>query len=297
MDNGHLLLSPRGPRTARNLIRPSHDRKRAYSRREEYVLPVIRDALTSFATLGIIIRDLKHRERTSSGLAALDRVEQSILRVQAEEQELHAQGSLHGAALASKGTLATLRRVTRESAGTAVLIDRAARAIVAALKCGHIRRVVVPEMERIDRPSLKAIARACLIADGSTTWEWQLGAALAPGARQDSALVVPSAYFRETRSDLLRRVCSVLQMDPVTLETAPQLEHPAPSGATLGTACAWLNTQNYDACFLWLAETLGAERNAPIDALRLLAMTATIPPCSFGLYAGAAICEAQDGHR
>jgi tetratricopeptide (TPR) repeat protein len=212
-----------------------------------------------------------HRQ-VLTGLAA------EIERLRLAEHALAVQRTLDGAALASRGALAALRRVTRESAEIAVITDRVARTLANILVRPAVRHVVVPFADEIDRPSLKALARACLLTkpENAPVWEWYFSAA-PDGPKSSSDIVHLDELARETRAEILRTILMALRLTPRTSSAdASVVDHsdsPPFPRCGVGIACSWLTTQNYDAAMRWAVEASEDGRN--VDALRVLAIAAT----------------------
>jgi tetratricopeptide (TPR) repeat protein len=240
-------------------------------------LPVRRGDASSFATLALILSQL--RQDPAGGPAqrqALTDVADEIARVRTAERALGAQRTLDGAAVASRGALAALRRVTRESADIAIVTDRAGRVLARTLGGPRVRRVVVPFADDIDRPSLKALARACLLGPPGTVpvWEWRFSAL--PGGPNDMCGAVHlDGLEQEVRAEMLRAVLAVLGSTPPAgpAPAAPAHGRAGSAPGSVGTACGWLTTQNYDAAIRWAVDAVAGERS--VDALRVLAVAAT----------------------
>jgi tetratricopeptide (TPR) repeat protein len=132
-------------------------------------------------------------------------------------------------------------------------------------------------VDEIDRPSLKVLVRACLIAkpENSPVWEWYFSAA--PGVPADSSESIHlSDLEREVCTEMQRTILAALRLtrrlavgaSAFERGAAPRFSHPE-----VGIACGWLTTQNYSAAIGWAVESLKRERN--VDALRVLAVAAT----------------------
>jgi tetratricopeptide (TPR) repeat protein len=232
----------------------------------------------SFSSLNSILCQLNDFPADPRYRCDFTNVSASIQNLQAAERALAAEPTLDSAALASKGALAALRRVTRESADIAVTTDRAARLFAEVLVLPSVRRVVVPFADQIDRPSLKALARACLLAkrENAPIWEWHFSTEpSAPTDESDTADV--AKLDSEVRADILRTIAKILRLTPTPrAEIASPVQGPNPNTfpqATVGIACNWLTTQNYDAAIRWAIAALATGPN--IDALRVLAVAAT----------------------
>jgi tetratricopeptide (TPR) repeat protein len=241
-------------------------------------LSVRRGDPASFASLVSVCSELCQLSNGSASSQALSVIWAGVEQLRRAEQALAAQPTLDSAALASRGALAALRRVTRESAEVAIITDRAARMLAQILVRPLVQRVVVRFADEIDRPSLKVLARACLIArpENCPVWEWCFS--VAPDRATDSSGTIRlNELERAVRLDMLRTIFAALRLTPRAGSEGRLTDRhaypPSFANAGVGLACAWLSTQNYDAAIRWAVEALGSERN--IDALRLLAVAAT----------------------
>ena len=272
-----LLLSPRSGAEAR-LYRFGQLRASNPVDTRIVTLSVRRGDPSSFASLAAALGPIRQLSIRTGHSAALIEVSTQIERLRATERALASHRTLDDAALASRGVLAALRRVTRESAEIAIVIDRLARILARVLVRPQFHCVEVPFADEIDRPSLKVFVRACLIAEpaNAPVWEWCFSAAPDepgdPAASPDLDVAV-----RDVRAGMLRTIIAVLKLTP----------RPAPAGPPIvqryntcyfprigvGVACNWLTTQNYDAALKWGKEALAATRN--VDALRVVGMATT----------------------
>jgi tetratricopeptide (TPR) repeat protein len=285
---GGLVLSVSASRSVRNLLLPPRSRPEmrlctfgervADGNPGVVTLSVRRGDSHSFATLALALSTLCPFSISSTHVRALEDVLAEITRLRMAEEALATQRSLDSAALASRGALAALRRITRESTEIAVITDRAARILAEILVRPLVERVVVPCADEIDRPSLKALARACLIAkpEYAPVWDWCFS--VAPDGEQESGGTVDrSDLDRDVRAEMLGTIFAVLKLSR-RFDTAAnsRVKHgidPAPLPGEVGIACNWLTTQNYDAAIKWAVEHLGDEQR--VDALRVLAVAAT----------------------
>jgi tetratricopeptide (TPR) repeat protein len=241
-------------------------------------LSVRRGVPSSFATLALILSELCQFSIDASDGRTLTILSAEVERLRAAEQALAAQRTLDGAALASRGALAALRRVTRESAEIAIITDRVARILAQILVRPTVRCVVVPFVDEIDRPSLKALVRACLIAkpENAPVWEWHFSV-VPDGPKASSETMHLNELAGEVRAEMLRTILTALRLtrrgatagaSTVGYSNASPFPH-----CGVGIACSWLTTQNYDAAIKWAVDVLANERN--VDALRVLAVAAT----------------------
>ena len=221
----------------------------------------------SFASLEAILTQLS-RLTSAKHAPALKRLWQYIRESSPSEPEGY--GRLLGDAVA----YAVLRRISRESVYTAQLIDHGARTLNQILGDLAVERVVVPEADRLDRPTLKLLARGVLLAPPSCpfAWVWNLGSVPrhAPG----------ESLQKQSRARLFQQLSAML--NPLIV---PGTERPTPSPApmTAGNDPAYelsaaLVLQNYDACFAWgeklIADGEGGDDPAAVEVLRLMALAA-----------------------
>jgi tetratricopeptide (TPR) repeat protein len=238
-------------------------------------LPVRGGDRSSFATLAQVLSELSQSSLGSAHRQSLASLSARIERLRSGEQALAAQTTLNSAALESRGALAALRRVTRESAEIAIVIDRVARVLAQVLARPAVRRVVVLGADEIDRPSIKALARACLLAEPERAPVWEWCVSVAPDEPRDpNAASDLGQLASDLRAELLGTILDALRLTRragtprVSKSNAPRFQD-----MQVGTACSWLTTQNYDAAVSWAVEALKSERN--VDALRVLAVAAT----------------------
>lgn len=176
--------------------------------------------------------------------------------------------------------LAALRRVSRESLDTVVRTDRLARLILEALIDKNITRVVVPAVDRIDRTTIKVLARCVQLQPGTdgVAWEWHL--AYDPGTLAHTTSDDPAAMWLVTRDALLTRLRGLL--NPIVVDGsgrhrsqhAEQTVAVSPAGIQdMGQA---LVAQNYDACFLWAGQhpDYGTNRGDGVNLWRVTALAA-----------------------
>jgi tetratricopeptide (TPR) repeat protein len=241
-------------------------------------LSVRRGDPSSFATLALLLSELRQLPMSTVDRLGLSKLSAEIDRLRAAEQALAPQQTLDGAALASRGALAALRRVTRESAEIAIITDRAARILTQILALPAVRYVVVPSVDEIDRPSLKALVRACLIAKPETSpvWKWYFSAA-PEGPKAPNETMCLNELAREVHAEMLRTILSILRLTRRGVAAGASMVGQSNASPFLhcgvGIACSWLTTQNYDAAIRWAVDALANERN--VDALRVLAVAAT----------------------
>lgn len=243
---------------------------------ETLPLPVQRGDPSSFATLARVLAELPRVPSCAAHAHALTNLSAAIERLRRAEQALAAERTLDGAVLTSRGVLAALRRVTRESVEIAMITDRAARLLARVLVRPALRRVVVPSADEIDRPSVKALVRACLLGqrEEAPVWEWHFSA-VPDGAHRATTHIDELA--RDVRAEMVRTIATVLGLSRRSGTTRSrmvgELSAPPYPPCQIGIACNWLTTQNYDAAIKWALDALATERHP--DALRVLAVAAT----------------------
>ncbi|HKR11336.1 MAG TPA: hypothetical protein VJT15_04720 [Pyrinomonadaceae bacterium] len=182
----------------------------------------------------------------------------------------------YGKLLTDSVAFAILRRISRESVYTARVIDLSARIINTALS--HLpscTRVHVVDVDRIDRLTLKVLARAMLLLEPAHQFAWVWHSASDPTATSDEG---GENIFLASRRQLLRQLVGIL---------SPRLEYQSTTSALISDdtqndevstydISAALVLQNYDACFLWCSAVLRNGCNKEEDeVLRLMALAAT----------------------
>ncbi|WP_372096388.1 hypothetical protein [Tistrella mobilis] len=286
MPGSPLLLAPRAPRTRRLWVTtdeagigPAQAPDMALPGAFRLNLPDGGGCLDTFRA-GALALDAVADAADARGLggpagaAALRAAAGRLAAVAERDRRLDVHDDLDTAILGNGGALAALRRVSRESARSSTAIDEAARLLARGLESLGPVVVVVPDAMRIDRPSLKILARAALLApaDSRVGWVWLQSAGTGP------------AGYRAARSAFLAGLQGVVDPDMLTAPPAPagMTAGPDPdrgprgSARTIAGACAWLADQNYDACLVWSADQAG-RRTAPdeVDHHRLLALVLT----------------------
>jgi tetratricopeptide (TPR) repeat protein len=238
----------------------------------ELRLAVVPGRYENFASLKSILEQLK-RLSTPGQQPELDRLD-GYLREACPDTSADGGGS-HGRLLADSVAFAIMRRISRESFYTARVIELGARTINDILsRIPDCRRVHVGDVDRLDRPTLKVLARAALLLEPSHgfSWVWQSASdptELPPVAADD--------LFVTSRRELLRQLVNILSP---TLERHPGVEPLTRPEARPGKVAALdmasaLVIQNYDACFLWSDSLAGGHGDAALaEAQRLQALAA-----------------------
>jgi hypothetical protein len=151
--------------------------------------------LESYCSAIAIMEGLREKLRATGKCAEDLAVAIGAMRdARAGETALNSSENLEEAVRHNGDALAALRRISRESAESSIVVDRAARHLNAAVKALGLTHVVIVDAARIDRPSLKIYARACLLTPrgAATVWIWTATAMSPTG---------PSQTF-DVRSDL-----------------------------------------------------------------------------------------------
>ena len=246
LPEGWLHLRPRS-RDAQRVWHIGSSLSASHAPGEIFQLAVLPDRHDSFASLESILQQLEPfagpDERRD--LARLD----GYMR-EACPNFGDGSSASHGRFMADAVTLAIMRRISRESVYTARLIETGARVLNSILS-GSIgcKAVCVADADRLDRPTLKVLARAMLLLEPSHgfAWIWQLSSD--PTRVDDDAAGDP---YVASRNDLLRKRVGILSPTLVRDGTARPLRRPATPAASVSPlqVAAALVVQNYDACFL-----------------------------------------------
>lgn len=236
----------------------------------ELALDVLPDRHESFASLRAILAQLQGYA-TPEHLERFAKLE-GYLRQACPDSD--ADGG-HGRLLADSVTFAIMRRISRESVYTARVIDTSAHLINDVLhQVSGDRAVHVMDIDRLDRPSLKVLARSVLLLEPTHrfSWVWHSASDPTDTRHQDSA-----DLYLASRSQLLRQLVGMIEptirrhADTASL-TRPTTGRGPASTYDIGAA---LVVQNYDACFLWCDALLQSGIDAEVvEGLRLLALAA-----------------------
>jgi tetratricopeptide (TPR) repeat protein len=243
-----LHLRPRSYDTQRVWHMGEIQRTTSGADRSELRLTICPDQHASFSSLRAILAQLKPYAQSEhqSALAKIDTY------VREACPELSGSGTgTHGQLLANCVTFAIMRRLSRESVYTARLIDLSARVINSILsQIPHCRQVHVDHVDRLDRPTLKVLARAMLLLEVAHgfSWIWHSSSdptAPSAGTSEDS--------FLASRRKLLQQLVGILAPRLTRHAGIMPLTRPKgqPRKVSTDDASAALVIQNYDACFLW----------------------------------------------
>ncbi|XKM37946.1 hypothetical protein A4U53_001945 (plasmid) [Rhizobium ruizarguesonis] len=195
----------------------------------------------------------------------------AMRKARVEEARLDSASGLEGAIEKNGDALAALRRISRESMVSSNLIDQAARCVLAALRTARYTHVVISSAETIDRPSLKLLARACLLTpeDSELAWVWLVSPSDCRKIHAGSEFGMLPVCARETFMEAIKSVLQPLELDapqgPHAANITPKI-HIARRG--VGGATGWLANLNYDACAHWAA----ARADPGVDDCRLIAL-------------------------
>jgi tetratricopeptide (TPR) repeat protein len=243
----------------------------SFSSASRIILAVQPDNHRSFSSLRSILKQLKP-------FAASDQLS-NFRRIEVYLQEACTDGSeegtesRYGQLMTDAVTFAIMRRISRESVYTARLIDLSSGTINAVLasipKCRYAH---VIEVDRLDRPTLKVLARAMLLLEPGQPFSWVWHSSSDPLADLHS-----EDPFLNSRHEFLRQLLAICSPRLNRSETGGFLPRPKPSesGVSLQTISAALVVQNYDACFLWCPPfTESYDDVLRTEGLRLLALAA-----------------------
>ena len=238
---------------------------------DSYVLSVRPDCHENFASLRAIFGQLALRARPEhhADLARLD----TYLREAAPDFGAAA-ADTHGRFLADSVTLAIMRRISRESVYTSRVIETGASVMNAILSTSvACPRVCVPLVDRLDRPTLKVLARAMLLLDKRDRFSWVWHLSTDPTIDTDGAT---RDRYVTSRIDLLRKLVGILSPTITRHGSAGSVRRPPidRTRSAIEIASA-LVVQNYDACFLWADDLLRSSDEAEAtEGLRLRALAA-----------------------
>lgn len=176
--------------------------------------------------------------------------------------------------LADSVTFAVTRRISRESVYTARLIEAGARflnrELARLLPGGYVH---VPHVDRLDRGTLKVLARAALLLQRSDGFTWVWHSATDPAA---AVAAGRDHLYTASRSTLLRQLAGIVQPHLRRDRPGSSLSYPERfASVSLDEACVALVLQNYDACFLFAEQlTTRAAMADAVEALRIEALAA-----------------------
>lgn len=177
-------------------------------------------------------------------------------------------GPSHGRLYSDSVTLTVMRRISRESVYTARVIDLAARTINEVISRAGCATAYVHGIERLDRPSIKVLARAMLLLEDrhGFSWVWRSGVDPVEPASADDPYVA-------SRSTLLRQLVGIVQPTLVRVGAVLPLRRPLfTSRSSLYDVSAALVVQNYDACILACDQLLAGDDACSSEVMRLLAL-------------------------
>ncbi|NEP00410.1 MAG: tetratricopeptide repeat protein [Symploca sp. SIO2E9] len=155
--------------------------------------------------------------------------------------------------------LAALRRVSRESIDTALIIDKVARELNTALRTIINKgTIVVPNSDRLDRTTLKIFTRCILLLRDSDpmTWEWHLKAVPNNFDRVDCTYELHKLWT-VTRSSFIAKLQFILDPHIQSVGSDPVVRNQVQiqsSPHSLEDVSIALVLQNYDSCFLWTSQ-------------------------------------------
>jgi tetratricopeptide (TPR) repeat protein len=211
-------------------------------------LAVRPDRQEAFASLEAIVGQLAPHA-TAADSSALARMARYLDEVRPGSERLRG-GGTRGRLLKDSVTFAIMRRVSRESYYTARVIDLGARTLNAILAGLPHESVHVEHADRLDRPTLKVLARAMLLLEPSHrfSWAWHLDG--------DPTTTAPAAaasdLYLASRTALLRQLGAMLSPRAIRGSPTSGVRRPdlPANGATTDDMASELVLQNYDRCFL-----------------------------------------------
>lgn len=286
MRRSHLLLAPATPSHCRIWMslpqgadaRNCADRavKRFPALRSSDPQPLIiasaEDGLATYASAISALEELQKKMSATGSSQDLTSVIGAMRNARASETELDSSKNLEEAVRRNGDALAALRRISRESAESSILIDRAARHLNAGISKLSLTHILIANAERIDRPSLKIFARACLLASNDTApiWIWTVAAQRPTSLSQ--TLDDWSELPVHARHGILNAIKTVLvpveadfPIDHETLFVPANMQEP---DYGIGGATAQLANLNYDRCAQWIAD----RPDPDVDTSRLAAL-------------------------
>lgn len=166
--------------------------------------------------------------------------------------------------------LAVMRRISRESVYTARIIDRGAqllnRALASRTTMNGVRRVWVPDVDRLDRPTLKVLTRAALLLEPHSPFAWCWQSTTDPRERTSST----GDLYVNSRSELLHLLAGVVAPHFEVCGSGSTLMRPEAKETSLRELAEALVLQNYDAVFAGAEELVaGGDAVEAAEALRL----------------------------
>lgn len=230
------------------------------------------DGLATYATAITVLDQLDKRLSSTDTGHQLADIVGAMRDARAGETELDSSGDLEEAARHNKDALAALRRISRESAESSNLIDRAARHLNAALSKLDLTHVVIVNAERIDRPSLKMLARSCLLASHGAFPVWIWTAADVGPEKMPRTIDAKAELPATARRGILAAIKAIL--DPTESDfstTGKMIFVPANTHASdigIGGAAGQLSNLNYDRCAQWIA----GQPDSNVDACRFASL-------------------------
>jgi len=238
----------------------------------ELRLAVCPDRHDNFASLRAILSQLRNYAQPEHR-AALTKIDDYLHEVSPEGKADH--DPTHGGLLTDSVAFAIMRRISRESVYTARVIDLSARMMNAILsQIPSCKQVHVDHIDRLDRPTLKVLARAMLLLQPEHKFSWVWHSESDPTASGPDG---DNDIFLASRNKLLRQLVSIL---------SPMLEHHGngqpltrpeaePRKVSTYDVSAALVMQNYDACFLWCDRLVRSNIDTEVaEGLRLMGLAA-----------------------
>lgn len=211
-------------------------------------LDVLPDSHDSFSSLRAVMRQLA----PYAAAPQLQRLREldELLHDACPRLDDATSGGGRGEMLTDSVASAVMRRISRESVYTAVVIDEAARLANDILdSLPDCSRVYVRHVDRLDRPSIKVLARAMLLLEPSHRFGWVWHSEADPIDLGRSAATTDP--YLASRSQLMQQLVAMLEPRLVRNGSATCLHHPPTEARSTLDVSAALVVQNYDACLLW----------------------------------------------
>lgn len=218
------------------------------SERDTLHLNVCQDDHRSFASIVSILAQLQCHVGKSNGLAC----KVTELLDGAGSVRVASQLGSHAQLMTDPVTYALMRRISRESVYTARTIDAAAKLINELIgERGDVKTVLVDNVDRLDRLSLKILARAMLLLRPEHGFAWAWRSASDPMDALDVSC--DGDFYLVSRHAFLQKLLGVIS--PTLRRSSGVTNLARPSECEGGVEESDISTalvmQNYDACFLW----------------------------------------------
>jgi len=201
-----LHLAPRSQATQRIWNVGDSPSEAATQNLSVFWLAVLVDDHETFASLSSILTQLRPFAFPKQ-LAELDNVQSLLSNVNNQYSEIF--DGAEEQAFAESVAFALMRRISRESIYTAPIIDQGARVINSILaRRPDGLRVHVDSIDRLDRPTIKVLARAMLLLEPEHGFSWVWHSRSDP---TDPSTADSNDLFTVSRGQLLRQLVGLLK--------------------------------------------------------------------------------------